>query len=69
MNDKQTDLKTENTDLKKTNKRLQKENKRQEKDLSELAILISLKKSTRICTRTTGAISATNFARGDSRVY
>jgi len=44
MNDKQTDLKTENTRLKKENKALQKEKKRQEKALSELAILISLKK-------------------------
>lgn len=44
MNDKQTDLKAENTQLKKENKALQKEMKRQEKALSELAILISLKK-------------------------
>jgi len=44
MNDKQTDLKSENAELKKANKQLQKENKRQEKALSELAILISLKK-------------------------
>jgi transposase len=44
MNDKQTDLKTENARLKKENKALQKEKKRQEKALSELAILISLKK-------------------------
>jgi outer membrane protein TolC len=44
MNDKQTDLKAENAELKKANKQLQKENKRQEKALSELAILISLKK-------------------------
>ena len=44
MNDKQTDLKAENARLKKENKALQKEKKRQEKALSELAILISLKK-------------------------
>ncbi len=44
MNDKQMDLKAENAALKKANKQLQKENKRQEKALSELAILISLKK-------------------------
>ena len=44
MNDKQTDLKAENAELKKANKQLQRENKRQEKALSELAILISLKK-------------------------
>jgi len=44
MNDKQTDLKSENEDLKKANKQLQKEIKRQSKALSELAILISLKK-------------------------
>jgi transposase len=44
MNDKQTDLKAENARLKKENKVLQKETKRQEKALSELAILISLKK-------------------------
>ena len=44
MNDKQTDLKAENSKLKKENKALQKEMKRQEKALSELAILISLKK-------------------------
>jgi len=44
MNDKQSDLKTENTELKKTNKQLQKDLKRQEKALAELAILISLKK-------------------------
>lgn len=44
MNDKQTDLKSENSELKKTNKQLEKEIKRQEKALAELAILISLKK-------------------------
>jgi transposase-like protein len=44
MNDKQTDLKTENARLKKENKELQKEKKRQDKALAELAILISLKK-------------------------
>lgn len=44
MNNKQTDLKAEIASLKKENKILQKEKKRQEKALSELAILISLKK-------------------------
>ena len=44
MNDKQTDLKTENARLKKENKELQKEKKRQDKALAELEILISLKK-------------------------
>lgn len=44
MNDKQTKLKTENSELKKVNKQLQKELKRKDKALSELAILISLKK-------------------------
>lgn len=44
MNDKQTDLKAEIASLKKENKVLLKEKKRQEKALSELAILISLKK-------------------------
>lgn len=45
MNDKQTDLKAENARLKKENKALLKDKKRQEKALSELAILISLKKN------------------------
>jgi len=45
MNDKQTDLKSENHDLKKTNKKLKREIIRQEKALAELAILISLKKN------------------------
>lgn len=44
MNDKQTDLKAEIASLKKENKALLKEKKRQEKALSELAILIALKK-------------------------
>ena len=44
MNDKQTDLKTENSELKKNCKHLERENKRQAKALTELAILISLKK-------------------------
>jgi transposase-like protein len=44
MNDKQTDIRSENNSLKKENKRLLKEVERQKQALAEAAILITLKK-------------------------
>lgn len=44
MNDKQTNLRSENSILKKDNKRLHRENDRQKEALAEAAILLTLKK-------------------------
>lgn len=45
MNDKQTDLTTENSVLKKRNKELEKELARKDKALAEAAVLLTLKKN------------------------